>query len=326
LAVSVVYGRVGGDQELTAAKAAGINPMSLLLPALLLGVVLSGCSFALTDRTIPWAMRNIQNSIARQMESIFLETLRSHHAIAERDRGYSISVKGIRGKTLIEPILQYLPRGRTESVTLQADEAQLQFDLEGQQIILRLVNCHFESSGHGTGYVARKSIPVPFPQKLTGARPRHLGIEHIRARRIESSKRIADTTDHHDIETAMALTQGDFGWLRGPDSTQYQMLLQIDRSELAKLNTELHSRFAMSTSCFFFVLLGAPFAVSQARRQFLTSFFLCFLPILLVYYPLGMLMMNLSKSGTVDPTWAMWISNVLLFFAGCMVMRNVLKH
>ena len=41
LTVSVVYGRMSGDQEITAAKAAGINVLSLLWPSFLLGAVLS---------------------------------------------------------------------------------------------------------------------------------------------------------------------------------------------------------------------------------------------------------------------------------------------
>lgn len=328
LAVSVVYGRIGGDQEMTAAKAAGINPASLLMPALLLGMGLSLCSFALTDHTIPWAMRNIQNSIARQMESIFLDTLRSQHTIADRDRGYSIIVMGgVRGKTLIEPVLQYTPKGHNDPVTLKADQARLQFDLDRHEVVLHLVNCYFSGSGTlAGGYLARESIPFPFPQHISEAKPRHLSIVNINKRRIDSREHIAEERDSHDIETAMALTVGDFGWLKGHESLGYRTRLTIEQNELAKMNTEVHSRFAMSTSCFFFVFLGAPFAVSQARRQFLTSFFLCFLPILLIYYPLGMLMMNLSKSSTVDPAWAMWISNALLLAAGLIVMRNVLKH
>ena len=37
LTVCVVYGRIAGDQEITAAKAAGINVLSLLWPSFILG-------------------------------------------------------------------------------------------------------------------------------------------------------------------------------------------------------------------------------------------------------------------------------------------------
>jgi lipopolysaccharide export system permease protein len=102
--------------------------------------------------------------------------------------------------------------------------------------------------------------------------------------------------------------------------------MEYDRGDLAKLNTELHSRFALSSSCLFFALLGGPFSILQGRRQFLTSFFLCFLPILLVYYPVALLMMNLSKTGTVNPAWSMWLANALLLLAAGWILRKALQH
>ena len=90
--------------------------------------------------------------------------------------------------------------------------------------------------------------------------------------------------------------------------------------------TEIHSRFAMSASCFFFALLGAAFSILQGKRQFLTSFFLCFMPILMIYYPVSLLMMNLCKTRTLDPIYAMWLGNALLLMAGVAVLRRVMRH
>jgi lipopolysaccharide export LptBFGC system permease protein LptF len=44
------------------------------------------------------------------------------------------------------------------------------------------------------------------------------------------------------------------------------------------------------------------------------------------YYPIALLMMNLSKSGSVHPAWAMWLGNVLLLGAAAFVLRRVLRH
>ena len=82
----------------------------------------------------------------------------------------------------------------------------------------------------------------------------------------------------------------------------------------------------MAGSCLFFTFLGGPFAVLQARRQFITSFIMCFLPILLVYYPVMFLMANLGKSGSVDPTWAMWVPNAILAVAATVVLKKVIQH
>ena len=90
--------------------------------------------------------------------------------------------------------------------------------------------------------------------------------------------------------------------------------------------TEVQFRFAMACSCFFFVLVGSPYAVLQAKRQFLTNFMICFLPILLIYYPLVLLAKNLSNMGTTDPVWAMWMANALVAIAGVFVLRRVIQH
>ncbi len=64
----------------------------------------------------------------------------------------------------------------------------------------------------------------------------------------------------------------------------------------------------------------------QARRQVLTSFFMCFLPILLLYYPVALLMMDQSKSGVLNPAWAMWTGNAILVPFALVTLRKVLKH
>jgi lipopolysaccharide export system permease protein len=64
----------------------------------------------------------------------------------------------------------------------------------------------------------------------------------------------------------------------------------------------------------------------QARRQFITTFVMCFLPILLVYYPIMFLMVNLSRNATLDAWWAMWIPNVILGVIGASVLQKVIRH
>jgi lipopolysaccharide export system permease protein len=80
----------------------------------------------------------------------------------------------------------------------------------------------------------------------------------------------------------------------------------------------------MAVSCLFFVLLGSPFAIVMARKQILTCFLFCFLPILTVYYPITMMTQNLSKIGTLDPSWAVWSANGVMGLAATYFMRKVM--
>ena len=178
--------------------------------------------------------------------------------------------------------------------------------------------------GGGESKSLRQSFPFPYMRKQPKAR--HLSIKDIRIRSTDISGRKNELVEQRDVEAALALATGDFDRLTTLDSVGIQYLFDFNQMQIYRLNTELHGRFALSTSCLFFVLVGSPFSIMQARRQFLTSFLLCFLPILLVYYPAVLLMMNLSKSGTVNPAWAMWIGNVILFCGSWVILKKALMH
>lgn len=326
LTVCVVYGRIAGDQEVTAAKAAGISVMSLLWPALGLGAVLSFASFWLTDLAIPWAVANIQRQISLALEDIFLDRLRTQHQVINKDRGFSVTVIGVEDKRLIMPTFQYTPPGKDAAVTVQAQEATLEFDLAEQQVMLHLVRGHIDVPGQRRIWFAKEDHPFPLPHEMSRPKPRHQTIREIRTQLDEVSGRLEQDQHRRDVELAFALALGDFNRLGNDDLSGEDYHTRSSRNDSYKMNTEIHSRYAMSASCFFFVLIGGPFAILQAKRQFLTSFMLCFVPILLVYYPLALLMMNLSKTGTVDPWWAMWTANALLMVVGLSVVRRLLKH
>jgi len=156
--------------------------------------------------------------------------------------------------------------------------------------------------------------------------PRYQSIHENRRSLGELVQGLENSRHERDVETALALAIGDFDHLAHPDLHQYDVDVATNRADIARYGTAIHSRFALSTSCVIFAILGGPFAILQARRQFLTSFFMCFVPILVLYYPIALLMMTLSKSSRVDPAWAMWVGNVILFTVSLFILRKVLKH
>ena len=66
-------------------------------------------------------------------------------------------------------------------------------------------------------------------------------------------------------------------------------------------------------------------AIRRRKGEFLTSFFLCFLPILIVYYPLLAYGIDGAKNGTVPPE-AVWAGNLLLLAWGAWLLRNVVRY
>jgi lipopolysaccharide export system permease protein len=76
----------------------------------------------------------------------------------------------------------------------------------------------------------------------------------------------------------------------------------------------------------FFVLVGAPVGVFFGRRDFLSAFISCFLPIIAIYYPLTLAGVNVSKEGLVDPVIALHAGNLVLGLGAAYVLRKVMKN
>jgi lipopolysaccharide export system permease protein len=325
LTVCVVYGRLAADNEITAIKAAGINVMSVLWPALSLAGILSLVTFYLTDQAIPWARANVERVVLLAMEDIFLGVLQEKNYFSDTDRGIAVSVRRVQGRRLIEPHFRYtLPGGR--SVNITAKEATLRFELAKKQVMIHLVEGQIVTPDGNVVHVADEQHPFPLPMQASAPRPRNMTISEIRKAMLKASAERLAIDQKRELNTVLALTRGDYARLFVDDQSRWQRSLDEADERFNKHNTEIHARLAMGCSCFFFTLLGGPFAVWQGRRQFLTNFAICFGPILVVYYPILLVSMNLGKDAKVNPAYGMWFANAGLLVAAFFVLRRVLRH
>ncbi|MBI1347650.1 LptF/LptG family permease [bacterium] len=325
LTVCVVYGRMAGDREIIAAKAAGIHIAALLWPSYFLGAVLSVVSLIMLDQAIPWSFANIERVVTLAMEDIFLDVLRTQNQVYIKERGITITVMEVRDRTLIFPTFRISPNGRS-AVTLQAEEAKLSFDLRRQEVILQMKHGIVDVPGQAQAAFETEEKSFPLPSKRGRLRARNLQIDDIvtEVAAAENDERVAQTSQA--IDTALLLSTGNFSRLASPDFAVHRQQIREATDKRWKMTTELHNRYATACSCFFFVLLGSPFAVLMARKQFLTSFLFCFLPILLIYYPVSMMTQNLSKTGKLDPMWAVWSANAIMAVAAGYFFRKVLQN
>jgi lipopolysaccharide export system permease protein len=325
LTVCVVYGRIAGDQEITAIKSAGINVLTVIWPSFALAALLSLGTFFLTDRFIPWARANIERVITHAAEDIFLDMLRTRYQFSDTQRGIAISVKRIEDRRLISPVFRYtLPGGK--SVTITARESTISFDLEKQQILLSLDDAYFETPDGKSATIAHHEYPFPLPVNLDPPKARDIPIEAIYGELARIASEREQMEQRQIIATAFTLSEGAYNRLSTETFKAYEFKRADALERYNKLNTEIHSRAALACSCFFFSLLGSPFAIMQGKRQFLTSFAVCFGPILLFYYPVVLITMTLGKDDRLDPAWGMWLGNLGMFIAGMVALRRVLRH
>lgn len=326
LTVCVVYGRIAGDQEVVAAKAAGIHVMSLLSPALLLGAMLTMVAFGLTNHVIPWASNQIDTVIAEAGGRMFLDVLRSQHQMNDPERGISITVDRVEDTRLVNPVFRQATKN--DVFIVQAQEAVLDFDLQNREVLVLFKKAMVTRPGAAANQSWVESRAQRFPLRTEKSRiqARAMTIEEIRNKLVEQQYEVDRLKLERDWVAATSLILGDFSRLENERFGEHRSQLKRQTTLTRKLETELHSRFAMAGSCFLFVLIGAPFSIIKARQQFLTNFMICFLPILLIYYPVMFLMMNLSKSGSVEPWWAMWVANGVIALIGLFHLRRVIRH
>jgi hypothetical protein len=227
---------------------------------------------------------------------------------------------------LIDPIFRYrLPSG--EFATITAREATVQFDMNEQQVLLALLDGHCETPGGNNFDFDREDQAFPMPaQTDTLKAPRNMTIDSLRRELVGLVRERDEALHRQVIKTVLALSEGNFERFSASEFQQVEFKESLRAERHQKLRTEIHGRVALSCSCFFFVLIGSPIAIIWGKRQFLTNFALCFTPILLGYYPIVLLTMNLCRDGVVEPAWGMWVGNAGLLATAIVVLRKVFRN
>lgn len=72
-------------------------------------------------------------------------------------------------------------------------------------------------------------------------------------------------------------------------------------------------------------MIGTPLAIRMRNADLWSSFAVCFLPILIIYYPLLALGVDRAKAGELPP-YSVWLGNVILAVAGLWIMRKVMRY
>jgi lipopolysaccharide export system permease protein len=126
-------------------------------------------------------------------------------------------------------------------------------------------------------------------------------------------------------QAAFGLLTGDFESLSNASWKANQKEIEAARTRLYRLHTEPWRRWANGFSCLCFVLIGIPVAVWARYSDFISSFFICFLPILIAYYPLLAVSVDQAKDGAFPPQ-SVWLGNIVLALAGIWLLHRVNRH
>lgn len=326
--VCTVYGGMSADNEIIALKALGVPPKTILWPAWGMAFVLSLVCVWMNDLAYSWGLVGVQRVVVQSLEQIAYGTLRMQHSFSSQR--FSIIVKDVEDRVLIRPIMTFQASGEMPAFTLTADKAVLSSDLERNALILELENCEI-STGRGVQGsfpgIIRKAIPLDYfsPASDGTQNPKYLPLRRIPEEIVDQRLKIRAMEQSLAADAAWRLMTGDYTELHDAAWEHRRAGLQNAKERLSRLQTEPHRRTAGGFSCLAFVVIGAPFAIWQKTSDHMSTFFKCFLPILLLYYPLTYLGLNYSKGGVLPP-WSMWAGNALLFAIGYWLVDRVRRY
>jgi len=341
----MAFGRLSGDQEITAMRALGIGTHQVVIPVVFAGALLGAGLIWFNDCVLPefnHRARMLASDIRRKRPAVGV----AHRAgtFMEDFDGFRILFDRVDPETsLLRDVLIYKYAPDAYPVTIAADTGELRFHRTRDEAMLLL--------GRGEIHRIDESDPGIYVRAAFGKKLIRLG---------EAGRRLSRSASHHrgDREMSVGMMLGRIGeysreiaeleretltragefsrqallGVGGRPEADGQVRLETllarfraDRSLVAhkqrqidRLCVEVHKKFSIPAACVVFVLIGAPLGLRVRRSNpavgagISVGFFL-------VYWLCLIGGEKLADRGIVAPWAAMWSPNILVGLAGAVL-------
>lgn len=323
LAACVVYGRMSSANEIVAIKSMGIDPKAILRPIWGLGFVLSVLGVWINDLAYSWGAQGIQRVVIQSVEEIVYGNLNTRKSYSKE--GFSIVVRDVEDRTMIAPVIMFSSGPRLMTITAEKARLQSNFDNETLELILNNSVIEFDDGSISTnpGVVVHQ-IPLAKASTRddrTGS-PTQTPLAKIGPEMDKQRRDIKRLEQEAATETAIALMTGDYREFQSNAWRTKQIAISMGKSRLVKLGVEPWRRWASGFACLAFVCIGAPLAIYLRHADFMSTFFICFAPILACYFPLFMAAIDMAKGGKIHPS-AIFLGNAICLLVGWFYTKRV---
>ncbi len=320
--VASVYGRMSGANEIVALKSLGISPMAVIWPALIVSVLLSFATVWLNDLAMSWGFNGMRRVVVDALEDIAYSMLHTKRAFTTD--AFSVAVKDVQGHKLITPMFDF--RDGNGQTTIRAEWAELRSNPGSGVLTVELYNATIITEGNRAEYPGVLERDIQVSTEMHGdISPSHLALAQMPAERVRQLEVIETIKNRMVARAGFQMLTGEIDGLTGDAWNRDAKDLQHQKYRLFRIHTEPPRRWANGFSCLCFALVGSAMAIRLRNSNALTSFFLCFGPILLVYYPLLAFGVDRAKAGAITP-YAVWLANLILAVWGLWLLRRVLRY
>jgi lipopolysaccharide export system permease protein len=336
-ATCVVYGRLSHDNELVAIKAAGVHLVMILKPALFLGATAAGLTASLYHTVIPRSQQLLYQQVVENPEDLLYNMLRRDRCIRHPNMAYSLYVRDLQGRRMIDVVLK--KRGSVKDpqtgqttyvgyeVVARAREAQLRVDqAEGKLYVDTDGFVIYDKTTAGAA-ASNGPFPMDLPEGLNG-KDGKLRVSAItwdefpgRIAALQEDVTAAENRREANRKRAEASTHPEERVVILEQDVHYRFQVENALRMLRNVQDEYYRRPAAAFGCLLFALVGCPVGIWANRADYLSTFVICFIPVVCLYYPLTFAGSDMGKNGRIPLPLGAWLANIV--FAGVAVVLNV---
>lgn len=323
----VVFGRLAAENELIAIESLGLPKSVMVVPALVLAFLTSLFAVWMNDISFAWSYWGVERVVLESTDKVVYGILQQEGNFSTER--FSIEVDGVEDRRLIHPVIT-IKNQKSGDARIVAREAVLVSNPESHSLNLTVTKGVVDVEGKAS-MTFDDSVTYEIPMmskeeidKETG-NPSHLYLSQIKGATTNQQKELAESRRENAMLACSQFLTGDLVGLTNVVWNERQENVELAIQRLNRLKVVPHRRWAQGFSCLAFVVIGIPVAMRLKTSNYATTFGVCFLPILFVYYPLFMLGLNGAKLGTLPPYGA-WLGNVACMLFGSMLLIRELRR
>lgn len=299
-ALLLVFGRLSADNELIALRANGVSIQRVAAPVFIVAAALSLICLYINIEVAPKAEQQMSQAIFNMATSRPASLFATDEVITEfPDRRIYVGHRREDGR--MENIFLFeLDENSFPLRLIHAQEGELVFDPDNEQLVMQLYDAHFEQrdAEDPFNYLrARRGIILregAFPISLES-----LYAAHARGKRIS------------------AHTLGElFERLGDPSLTD---------SESLRTWVEVGRRFSTSMASMAFALIAIPLGITAHRRETSVGFALS-LAIAFTYFFFIIMAETFSTDARFFPAVLIWVPNILFIGLGGWLFRRLMRQ
>ena len=288
LATLLTFGRLSSSSEITAMKSCGIGFSRIAAPAIILGIIVSGCAILFNEHVVPWANSSYNNVLYYEIQGNTDMKSQEHVIVKEINDGK------------IQRLV-YAREYEAETETLQGVTMQ-EFNEEGR--VIHVENAEYAEWKNSTWIMHRGMIYDISEDERTHSVRFEKQILPVKAspRQIVREQKKPEELTMHELKAQIRIMR-----------TQYV--------NTAKLETELYQRITVPMASLIFALVGVPLGLQPTRNSSSMGFALSVI-IIFVYYAVMTLANAIGRSGAISPMYAVWIPNIIGLLCGLVLIRR----